>query len=148
MRPVPARQKKRTDGPDALDVSAIPRTHVGVKGEDATAVPATPGSGAGTGLAVALAACECTAPARGVCTALSELPDATLITPKALARALGRSESSVKRAVGRGELPPPVRVAGASRWTVGTIVRHVEKRLADAARRVQRTKRGIRRDSP
>lgn len=87
-------------------------------------------------------------PMDGVCTALSDLGENALITQKALAEALGRSESSVRRAIGRGELPPPVRVAGAFRWTVGVVVRHVEKRLADAARRADRMRRRIAEDSP
>jgi predicted DNA-binding transcriptional regulator AlpA len=87
-------------------------------------------------------------PRDGVCTALADLPETALITPKALSEALGRSVSSVKRAVARGELPPPVRMAGACRWMVGGIVRHVEKRLAEAARRADRARRRIREDSP
>jgi predicted DNA-binding transcriptional regulator AlpA len=82
-------------------------------------------------------------PSGEICADLGALPPGTLITEKALAQLLGRSVKSIKRAVARGELPPPVRLVGASRWTAGAIVRHVEKRLEDAASQAQREKQRL-----
>jgi predicted DNA-binding transcriptional regulator AlpA len=84
----------------------------------------------------------------GISAELGTLPSNTLITEKALAGLLGRAVKSIKRAVARGELPPPVRILGESRWTVGTIVRHVEKRLEAAALEADRARRRLAQDSP
>jgi len=84
----------------------------------------------------------------GISSELGTLPSNTLITEKALAKLLGRTVKSIKRAVARGELPPPVRILGESRWTVGTIVRHVEKRLEAAALETDRARRRLAQDSP
>lgn len=55
---------------------------------------------------------------------------------------------TVKRAVKRGELPPPVRVMGKPTWTVGLIRTHMEKRLEDVARDALRTEQRIRQLDP
>ncbi len=77
----------------------------------------------------------------GICTSLGALSPDTLVTERALAAMLGRSVVSIKRAVTRGELPPPVRILGCPRWTAGSIVRHIEKRLDSAARKAERKRR-------
>lgn len=84
----------------------------------------------------------------GICTSLSALPPDALVTEKALAAMLGRSVVSIKRAVGRGELPPPVRILGCPRWTAGSIVRHIEKCLDSAARKAERKRRESEGESP
>ena len=65
---------------------------------------------------------------------LGELGAGAIISESALAKLLRRHQASVKRAVARGELPQPVRLLGQPVWTVGVIVKFLEKRLADAAR--------------
>ena len=57
----------------------------------------------------------------------------------------GRHESSVKRAVERGELPPPVRLFGQNAWTAGVLVRHLESRLEQAAREADQKVEDVRR---
>ena len=54
-------------------------------------------------------------------TALAVLPPQTLISEYKLAQMAGRHVTSVKRAIQRGELPPPVPLFGANVWTVATI---------------------------
>jgi len=77
---------------------------------------------------------------QGICPELGALPQGALITERGLAGLLGRAAKSIRRAVRRGELPPPVRILGELRWTVGAILRHVENRLENAAREAEREK--------
>ena len=64
---------------------------------------------------------------------IGELPPGAIVTESGLCEMFGRSESSVKRAVERDELPPPCRLFGKRAWTAGAIVTHIESRLQDAA---------------
>ena len=79
----------------------------------------------------------------GVVRELGELGPGAIITEAALARMLGRHQVTLKRAVKRGELPPPVRLLGGPVWTAGAIVAHLEQRLADAAKDAERDARRI-----
>jgi hypothetical protein len=76
--------------------------------------------------------------ARGVISDLGCLPEAAVLTEDAVARMFGRSKWSVRRAVHRGELPPPTRMFARSVWTAGAIVRHIETRMATAAREAEK----------
>ena len=90
-------------------------------------------------------------------TLLAKVPDATsaltriprsaefqaLLNEEAVARMLSRSRKSVKRAVQRGELPPPVRLMGQPSWTVISIRRHFEGRLSEAAKDAERHARRL-----
>ena len=75
----------------------------------------------------------------GVVRELGELAPGAIITEAGLASMLGRCQTSIKRAVSRGELPPSARLLGQPVWTAGTILAHLEKRLADAAKEAERT---------
>ena len=81
-----------------------------------------------------------------IITALGE-PDA-VITEAGLAHLFGRCAVSVKRAVERGELPPPVRLFGQNTWTAGVIVAHLEQRLKIAAKEAAQLQGKIRALSP
>ncbi len=63
---------------------------------------------------------------------LGELGDGALITESGLAKILCRHPASVKRAVDRLELPPPIHLMKRPLWTVGALLRHLERRLDDA----------------
>ena len=82
----------------------------------------------------------------GIITALGE-PDA-VITEAGLAKLFGRCTVSVKRAVERGELPPPVRLFGQNTWTVGVISAHLEHRLKMAAKEAKQLQDKIKVMSP
>ena len=69
----------------------------------------------------------------GIVRATGDLPSGAIITEKGLAAILGKHPCSIRRAVDRGELPPPARLMGKPSWTAGVIVRHIEKRLELAA---------------
>ena len=71
--------------------------------------------------------------ALGVIKELGELKPASVITEQGLAHLFQRQTCSVKRAIDRGELPPPTKIFGQCAWTVGFLIRHIEKRLAEAA---------------
>jgi hypothetical protein len=82
-------------------------------------------------------------------TALAVLPAQTLISETKLAQMAGRHITSVKRAIQRGELPPPVPLLGANVWTVAAILAHINARLeaerqtaAQTARRIQHLRPG------
>ena len=64
-----------------------------------------------------------------VCPALGQMADGALVFESGLARLFGKHAISIKRAVERGELPPPTRLMGKPVWTVGAIRRHIEARL-------------------
>lgn len=70
----------------------------------------------------------------GVAKTLGHLPGETPITEKGLAGMLGCHQITIKRAVQRGELPPPTRLCGQPLWTARAVIAHIEERLASAAR--------------
>lgn len=75
----------------------------------------------------------------GVCVELGALGSGAIITEDWLAARMGKGcRETIRRAVERGELPPPVRIMGKSTWTAGAIVRHIEKRLELAAQEVEK----------
>src|SRR5438132_13696408 len=84
-----------------------------------------------------------------IMTALAVLPPQTLLSQYKLAQMVRRHVTSVKRAIQRGELPPPVPLFGANVWTVAAILEHISARLeaertaaAQTARRVQHLRLG------
>ena len=75
----------------------------------------------------------------GIFAEIGNLPEGALLTEDGLAALLGKgSRDSIKRAVERGELPPPVRLMGKNTWTARAVIQFLEDRLADAARPVRR----------
>ena len=70
----------------------------------------------------------------GVIGALARLPGNAIISLDGLAKVLGRCTMTVRRGIRRGELPPPVRVAGKASWTVNSILQHITGRLEQAQR--------------
>jgi len=69
-----------------------------------------------------------------ICLELGELGDGALVFESGLARMFGKHAVSIRRAVERGELPPPTRLMGKPVWTAGAIRQHIEVRLESAAR--------------
>jgi len=65
---------------------------------------------------------------------LAALPPETPLDRADLARMLGKCETSIMRAVKRGELPRPVRLMGRPTWTARAILNHLTARLDAAAR--------------
>jgi len=70
----------------------------------------------------------------GIVSALGDFGPGAVIMEQGLCVLFGRHESSVKRAVERGELPQPVRLFGQNAWTAGVLVKHLEARLEQASR--------------
>jgi hypothetical protein len=75
----------------------------------------------------------------GIVAVLGELKPAAIISEEGVARLFNRHVASVKRAIQRGELPPPTRLFGQNVWTVGALIRHIETRLDQAAKDAERT---------
>ena len=73
--------------------------------------------------------------------ALAVEPPSAIVSEEWMAKTFNRHKVSIKRAVDRGELPPPVRMFGKPVWLVGEIIHHMEGRLArerDEQKRLQR----------
>lgn len=83
-----------------------------------------------------------------VMTELAELPPDALVFLPAMSAYLHRHPTSVRRAVTRGELPPPFAMMGRWAWTAGAIVRHLQQRQEQAAREQAETERRIARMGP
>jgi hypothetical protein len=84
----------------------------------------------------------------GIIAVLGELKPGTVITEEGMAYLFQRHVVSVKRAVQRGELPPPCRLFGANVWTAGALVRYIESRLEQAAKDAERETRRLAQLSP
>jgi hypothetical protein len=84
----------------------------------------------------------------GIIAALGEMKPGTIVTDEGLAQIFKRHVVSVKRAVERGELPPPCRLFGAKVWTTGALIRYIEHRLDSAAQEVKRDTQRMRKLSP
>ena len=79
---------------------------------------------------------------------LGELGSGAIITEEGVAKLFNRHPTSVKRAVTRGELPPPCRLFGRNAWTAGVLVKHIERRLAEAAKKAEQLSQKVRRLTP
>ena len=91
---------------------------------------------------------EATTSLPGIIALLGELKPGAIITEEGMAQLFQRHPASVKRAVQRGELPPPCRLFGGNAWTVGALVRHIESRLEAAAKEAEAIERKIAQLSP
>ena len=74
---------------------------------------------------------------------IGALPPHTLIFEKGLCEIFKRHSASVKRAIARGELPPPIRLFGQPVWTADVINKHFEARFEEAARDADSTARRL-----
>ncbi|MBI2505056.1 MAG: hypothetical protein HYW07_17700 [Candidatus Latescibacteria bacterium] len=84
----------------------------------------------------------------GIIALLGELKPGAVLFEEGLARLFDRHPASIKRAVQRGELPPPCRLFGGNAWTAGALVRHIEKRLEQAAKESERQSQRVAKLSP
>jgi len=74
---------------------------------------------------------------------LGELPPDSVVTEDGLAKMFDRHGVSVRRAVERGELPPPVRLFGKPVWTVQCLRDHMTRRLAQAQKEAEKLSQRI-----
>jgi hypothetical protein len=79
----------------------------------------------------------------GIIAVLGELKPGAIVTEEGAARLFKRHVVSVKRAVERGELPPPCHLFGSRVWTAGILIRHIERRLEQAAREAEKDAKRI-----
>ena len=84
----------------------------------------------------------------GIVAELGTLQPKSLIFEEGMGNIFGRHVASIKRAVERGELPPPVRMFGKNAWTVEVITAHVAARLDTAAVERERYEQKVRKLSP
>jgi len=79
---------------------------------------------------------------------LEQLGPAAIVSEDYVAHVFGRCATSVRRAIERGELPPPVRMFGKRRWTAGAILSHLQARLNRAKLEDEETAKTISKHSP
>ena len=84
----------------------------------------------------------------GIIATFGELKPGAVITEEGVAFLFKRHVTSIKRAVQRGELPPPCRMFGGNVWTAGALVRHIEDRLQQAAKEMETLAEKVKRLSP
>lgn len=60
--------------------------------------------------------------------ALAALPAGSVVKASTLAEMFHVHRCTIRRGVRRGELPAPTKLFGASCWTAGAILRHLEAR--------------------
>ena len=77
----------------------------------------------------------------GIIRRLGDLPPGTVINEDALAKMFGRCQVSIKRAIQRGELPPPVKLLGMPVWTAEKLLSHLNARLDKALKEEERTRK-------
>ena len=70
---------------------------------------------------------------------IGSLQDGALITEAGLAKMFGRHPVSIKRAVERGELPPPIYLLKRPMFSIGGIRRHLVQRSEEALEEQKRT---------
>ena len=77
----------------------------------------------------------------GIVRHLGDLPDGAIISEEALARLFGRCQVSIKRAIQRGELPPPVKLLGMPVWTAEKLLDHLSTRLDKALKEEEKARK-------
>ena len=75
--------------------------------------------------------------AAGLCLRLDQLGDGAVLSTTGLAERMQVSEVTVKRMIGRGELPPPVPMGRWQVWTAGWVRGWIEMRLESSAQEAQ-----------
>ena len=60
---------------------------------------------------------------------LGQLPPETFVTQQYVATIFGRSALSVRRAIQKNELPPPIRMFNDRGWFVRHLIRHLDLRF-------------------
>lgn len=79
---------------------------------------------------------------------LAELPEQAILDEAALAGSLGVTMRTIRRMVGRYELPPPIRFGGRSSWQAGAVLRWFAERAEKAARDAERRAQAIEKHRP
>lgn len=79
----------------------------------------------------------------GVIEQIGALPAGAVIFKRGLQEIFGCCDKTIDRAVYNGELPVPAKLRGKPVWTAGSIVRHIEKRMAEAAENAAKNSENI-----
>lgn len=74
---------------------------------------------------------------------LGSLQDGAIITEAGLAKLFGRHPVSIKRAVDRGELPPPIHLLKRPVFSVGGIRHHLNERFQEAIKEQKRIQKMV-----
>ena len=119
-------------------------THVEKKADDTVTAPATDAGESRAGETMDVRAVEAVNPTGPdemsgvVIVEFGEMPTGTLLDEAAMAALLRTSKRTVRRMVGRGELPPAIRLGGRSTWLSHKVLEHLTERAVRAARERER----------
>ncbi|MBI9019451.1 MAG: hypothetical protein JEZ07_19555 [Phycisphaerae bacterium] len=79
----------------------------------------------------------------GIIRELGDLPLGAIINEEGLAKIFRRHQVSIKRAVQRSELPPPIRMMGAPVWTIESLLQYINNRLSIALKEKEKFQKKI-----
>jgi len=83
-----------------------------------------------------------------VITRLADLPPGAILDETALAAAVGCSKRTLRRMVGRLEVPPPIRLAGRASWQAGRVLAWLGARAERAEHEAERAAAKFSRKTP
>ncbi len=72
-----------------------------------------------------------------------DFPPEALVDKKIVSKQFGRCETSVDRAVSRGELPPPIKILGKNRWLVSKLLEHFREMHAQAKKKADEERKRL-----
>ena len=84
----------------------------------------------------------------GIVAELGTLQPKSLIFEEGMSSLFKRHPASIKRAVDRGELPPPVRMFGKNVWSAEAVTAHIAGRLAKVAKEREQFEQKVKQLSP
>ncbi|MBN2130874.1 MAG: hypothetical protein JW741_15335 [Sedimentisphaerales bacterium] len=79
---------------------------------------------------------------------LAEMPPGTILDETALAAALGCSKRTLRRMVGRFEVPPAIRLASRASWQAGRVLAWIAARAERVEREAERAAARFMRKEP
>ncbi len=84
----------------------------------------------------------------GVIDALARMPERAILNEKAMAATFGVTTRTVRRMVGRHEVPPGIPLAGRTVWMAGKVLTFLEKKLKEAEESARKRGAAFFRNSP
>ena len=84
----------------------------------------------------------------GVIDTLARMPERAILNEKAIASIFGVTTRTVRRMVGRHEIPPGIPLAGRTVWMAGKVLTFMEKSLEKAEESARKRALSFSRNSP
>jgi predicted DNA-binding transcriptional regulator AlpA len=84
----------------------------------------------------------------GVIDILARMPERAILDEKAMAEVFGVTTRTVRRMVGRHEIPPGVPLAGKTAWMAGKVLAFLEQKLEQAEKSAMRRNEAFLKNRP